>query len=356
MSKYELLSELIKIYEKEISKKVKNKRRIFRFELYKMEYLLSIQDELLNHTYDGGQYNLFLIHKPKTRLIMSQTIYDKIVNHYITRNILEPKLGKYLCDENVATRLDMGTSYAIELFKKQLEYMKRYAEIYVLKLDISKYFYSIDHEVLKSLIKEDLAKEEFTLMKRIIDSTDAPYINEYINRVNAKCENKIPYYNSGKGLPIGNMSSQFLAIFYLSGLHKYMKEELGLSHLIIYMDDYVILHHNQAYLKECLNKIENKLKEEYKLTLNKNKTVIRNIKYGIDFLGYTFKVVNKKTITKLTQDVKRKLIKNIKRLKYESEHDLIEFEGIFSAIMNYKHSYKYINKTKIEKMIGQYWY
>lgn len=356
MNDYQLLEDLIKIYEKEIKKRVKNKRRIFRFELYKMEYLLTMQKELINNQYDGGQYNLFLINKPKTRLIMSQAIYDKIINHYITRNILEPKLTKYLCDENVATRTLMGTSYAIELFKKQLERMKKYDDIYVLKLDIRKYFYSIDHEVLKKLIKEDLTEREQILINRIIDSTNASYINEYIKRINEKYNTPIPNYEKGKGLPIGNMTSQFLAIFYLNRLHRYIKEELGLEKIIIYMDDYIILHQNREYLKSCLKIIEEKLQTEYKLNLNKNKTIIRNIKCGIDFLGYTFKVINKKTIIKLTKDVKKKMIKNLKKLKYENEKDLIEFEELFSVIMNYQNSYKYASKIKINKIVKQYWY
>lgn len=98
------LTDLINIYENEVKKNVKNKQKIFNFEKNKMEYLCDIKKVLDNDLYDGGKYSIFLIFEPKTRVIMSQGIYDKIINHYVTRYILEPKLTKYLGNYNCATR------------------------------------------------------------------------------------------------------------------------------------------------------------------------------------------------------------------------------------------------------------
>ena len=95
---------------------------------------------------------------------MSQKLLGKIINHYITRTVLIPKLDKFLLDENTATRINKGHSYAINLFKSGIEhYKRRYKTFYFLKLDIKKYFYNIDHEVLKSLIKPYLDNEETTI-------------------------------------------------------------------------------------------------------------------------------------------------------------------------------------------------
>lgn len=85
-------ADLLNIYENEIKKGVKNKKRINKFELNKMMYLTKIKDEIENNTYDGGKHNLFVIYKPKTRLIMSQNVYDKIINHYVARYFLEKKV------------------------------------------------------------------------------------------------------------------------------------------------------------------------------------------------------------------------------------------------------------------------
>ena len=136
---------------------------------------------LENNLYDGGSYNIFLIYKPKLRVVMSQSIYDKVINHYVARYILIPKLSKYLNEYNCATREGRGIPYAIKLFKKELEKFKKYADIYFLKIDISKYFYSIDYHVLLSNIKNDLTDGEHLLLKNIIGSTNKSYVNKIIN-------------------------------------------------------------------------------------------------------------------------------------------------------------------------------
>ncbi|MDD2208462.1 MAG: hypothetical protein PHU45_03825, partial [Bacilli bacterium] len=314
---------LLNIYDNEISKNVKNKSKLYKFELHKIEYLLDIRDNLLNGKYDGGKYNLFLITKPKLRLIMSQNIYDKIINHYITRYILEPKLSKYLLKNNSATRKGMGTSYAIKMLKKFLEKNKIHNDIFVLKFELSKYFYSINHDILKQLLRKDLSKDEYLLVEKVIDSTNKNYIKKYITEVNKNGANKIPEYKDGKGIPIGNLSSQFLAIFYLSKLHKY--------------------------------KIEEKLNKEFDIELNKKKTYIRNIKHGIVFLGYNFKIINKKTIIKISTDTKKRIEKNLKKLNYETKNNLLSLEEEFSSIMNYKNSFIFANKYEIGKIINKIW-
>ena len=100
---------------------------------------------------------------------MSLNIYDKVINHFFTRFVLEPKLTKYLDDRNVATRKNMGCNYGIKLIKKYIEKLKKYDDFYVLKLDIKKYFYSIDHCKLKEMLEKDLDSIEFKIMSNIID-------------------------------------------------------------------------------------------------------------------------------------------------------------------------------------------
>lgn len=118
------LFDLLNIYESEVKKNVRNKKKILDFEKHKMEYLVDIKRVLENNLYDVGKYNTFLVFEPKIRVIMAQGIYDKIINHYITRYILMPKLEKYLENRNCATRKGMRTSYAIKLLKKILKVSK----------------------------------------------------------------------------------------------------------------------------------------------------------------------------------------------------------------------------------------
>ena len=348
------LSDLKLVYETEIRKNVKNKKKIFNFEKNKLEYLLDIKRVLENNLYDGGKYNIFLIYKPKIRVVMSQSIYDKIINHYVTRFILIPKLSKYLNARNCATRENMGSNYAIKLLKKDLESFKKYDEIYFLKLDISKFFYKIDHNILLNLIKNDLNEEEYNLVKVILNSTNKNYINILISNFENKLNNSLSKYDFGKGLPIGNMTSQFLAIFYLAKLQHYMLHNLHLK-FVNYMDDYIIIHQDKAYLDQCKNIIISKLNKEFNLDINKKKTYIINAKNGIPFLGYNFKVINKKTIIKLSKNSKNNIKKGIKRTKYLYNNGYISFAQTFSSIENYKHSYPYASKKEVKNIFELYW-
>ena len=168
---------------------------------------------------------------------MSLNLVDKIINHYVARKILIPKLEKYLDIRNTATRKNMGTSYAIKLVKKYLNLNKKYNTFYILKLDIYKYFYNIDHNKLKSMLKYKLNNDEYDIVCKIIDSTDYKYINDNIKKIKEKHNLKdIPYYEKGKGLPIGGLSSQALSTFYLSEIDHYIIHTLKIKYYVRYMD------------------------------------------------------------------------------------------------------------------------
>lgn len=178
-------------------------------------------------------FRLFLIFEPKARLVMSQTVSDKIVNHFITNYYLLPYLEKKLIDQNVATRKNKGSSYANKLiidYINKIRIKDKNIDIYCLKIDISKYFYSIDHNLLLKMLKEDIEdKSVIDIIKKVIGETNKPYVNETINK-----------YKESTGLSIGAMTSQFLAIYFLNGLDHYIKEELKCNYYIRYMDDFLI--------------------------------------------------------------------------------------------------------------------
>jgi len=346
------LFDLLLIYETEVKKSVRNKKKILDFEKHKMEYLVDIKIVLENNLYDGGKYNIFLVFEPKVRVIMAQGIYDKIINHYVTRFILISKLEKYLNDRNCATRKGMGTN-AIKLLKKNIESFKKYDKFYFLKLDISKYFYSLDHEVIISIIKQDLTQDELNLVKIILDSTNKEYINKKIEYLEKKYSVILPKYEYKKGLAIGNLSSQFLAILYLSKLQHYITNNLHIR-FINYMDDYILIHNSKEYLKDSLELIENIINKEYKLKLNNKKTIISNSNQGISFLGYTFRVKDNKTIIKLSSNTKKNIRKGIKRANYLYRNNIIKFNQYFSSIECFKNNYIFVNKDKAKHFIDRY--
>lgn len=336
--------EINDFYENELRKNIKNKKRIIKFEMNKEEHIKNIVDVLNGNKEFKHVYNIFLIFEPKARLIMALNIEDKIVNHYFTTKYLYPSIKKKLDDRNVATRTGMGTRRAIQLVRRYMEYYKRKNKnIYILKLDINKYFYSIDHNVLKRMLYEDLVYDDYLFICKIIDSTNYDYINKKISLIRSKYNIDIPFYEYGKGIPIGNLSSQTLSIYYLNRLDHYIVHDLKLKCYVRYMDDILILYDDKEYLYKCKDIITNILYNEYKLIINNKKTFITNIKNSFIFLGYRFTIKNNKTIMCICN----KSICNIKN-KIKKNNNLL-LDKYFESMVNYYFSYdvNYIKRKNI---------
>lgn len=349
---------LLSVYE-DISKSVKNKKRLYDFEVNKMQFIENIITSLKQGNVLHNRYNIFLIYEPKCRLVMSLSVRDKLINHFVCRYILEKNLTKYLDPRNVATRKGMGTDYAVRLTLKYINKLKRkHKNIYCLKLDISKYFYTIDHNILKSLLIDKLDDFDYQIISNIIDSTNKEYINKVINMLKEKHKeaNELPLYYHGKGLPIGNMTSQFLSIFYLSKLDHYIVHDLHLKHYVRYMDDMIIFSPDLEYLKECKEKIEHIIENEYNLTVNKKKTWICNLKSGFSFLGYTYKLDGIKTVVRIKRSNLEKIKNRVKDVRRLYDNKLISHYTAFCSIMTYSHCYKFSDNKKVRKIIDRYWY
>ena len=256
----------------------------------------------------------------------------------------------HLIHQNVATRVNKGTSEGIRYTKYYINKLKiNYDKVYVLKCDIKKYFYSIDHELIFEKIKRFVNDEDILkVIKDIIDSTDSEYVNENIKKVVKKEIDRIsklnildkdkkiaeleriPMYSKGKGLPIGNMTSQLLAIYFLNDLDHYIKEKLHCKYYVRYMDDFVIFHHDKEYLKGLRKEIEEKLKE-FKLELN-NKTNIYDLNHGFGFLGYHFFLKGKRLILKINPQTKRRIKKKMRKLK---KINASNYEQVKASYMGY---------------------
>ena len=271
------IRELDEFFEKNLAKTIKNKSKLKKYYINRLVYLNKALDRLNDPNYIINNYNIFLIYEPKVRIVMSLDVIDKLVNHVFTKEVLIPACEARLDIRNIATRKNMGTSYGIKLIRKYIEFYKRKcgSNFYVLKLDISKYFYNIDHEVLKRMLRKILDNEDYLRVCNIIDSTNEKYINETIQRLEKKCKEKLPRYKKGKGLGIGNLSSQCLSVFYLNELDHYIVHDLGLKHYIRYMDDFIILSDDKEKLYRAKDKIIDKLEKKYLLKINYKKTFIK---------------------------------------------------------------------------------
>lgn len=238
-----------------VRKTCKNRKAIFKFEINQNTNVYNIYNILKENRYKPLPFRLFLIHEPKARLVMSQSVYDKIVNHFVTNFYLLPFLEKKLINQNVATRKGKGSDYANKLvidYINSIRIKNKNKEIYCLKIDISKYFYSINHDTLLAQLEKEISdKKILNIIRIIISETNKPYINEYIKKYNKENKTDIPLYNYNTGLSIGAMTSQFLAIFYLNDLDHFIKENLRCKYYVRYMDDFLIFSTDKSFLKKA---------------------------------------------------------------------------------------------------------
>lgn len=197
---------------------------------------------------------------------------------------------------------------------------------YILKADIHHYFPSIDHKCLKWKMRKVVKdKDILNLIEKIIDS----FSDE-----------------DGKGLPMGNQTSQLFALYYLDQLDRQVKEHQHIKYYLRYMDDIVLIHKDKEYLKYCLNHMREVVEDELGLEFN-SKTQIFPIKNGVDFLGFHFYMTDTgKVIRKLKTASKKKYKKRMKLMKYQYSNGTIELEEInrvlpgFNGHLQRGHTYK----------------
>lgn len=345
-------NNILSVYKK-IKNSTKNKKEVYNYELNLNQNLLDTLFSLSKTTYVFSKYNIFLVREPKYRLIMSEIFPDKVVNHLFSKYVLSYALQSTLINSNVATRKDKGSKEAYRLFIKytnKLIYENK--KIYVLKLDISKYFYNINHNILMNMVSEKIKDERvLDMLKVILDTTDNDYINKTIlsvvnreiykvNKLNISTIEKeklinelksIPLYRKGYGLPIGNMSSQILAVFFLNKVDHFIKEKLNCKYYIRYMDDLVILGNDKEELKNIFESAS-KYIESFDLNVNK-KSGIYSLSNSVNFLGYNFKVFNNKLIIRYRSDTIKRVNKRLKNLKvYDNEmylKSVASYKGYF---------------------------
>lgn len=286
----------------EICRNTKNKRKVDKFKEYRCVNIFKIYDTLKNRKYIPGPYHVFTIYEPKKRRIVSQNMFDKMVNHLVARFILLPSIMPCVIDTNVASRANKGTDAGLKYyfnFRRICDI--KFGNYYILKGDVKKFFASIDHDVLKEKLMRRIKDEE--ALKIVFDIIDSEEI----------------------GLGIGNMTSQILAIFYLNDFDHFVKEELKIKYYVRYQDDFLLFHESKEYLKECLEKVKEYLKNE-KLELN-SKTRIYNNKSNFIFLGR-----DKKGKYAKYRLVKRKMKKRF----YLYRNGEISLYSLLSSIDNFK--------------------
>lgn len=269
--------------------------------------LFSLQYELENDSYKPGEYNTFWITEPKARMISAAPIRDRIVHHAIM-NILEPVLEKKFIYHSYACRKGRGNHKAL----KQFVVWSRKSK-FVLKMDIKKFFPTINHEIMKDVISSIIKdKRLIKLINLIIDnSNEQEPVTEYFEG-----DSLFTPYEKRKGLPIGNLTSQWFGNLYLNQMDHFIKEKLKMKMYLRYVDDFACFSDSKEELRDIRKEIVSFL-ENYRLKLNKGKSRTRQLKEGVEFLGFV--------ILPTTMRVNAKNLKRM-RIRLKKQHSSF-FEG-----------------------------
>lgn len=256
-----------------------------------LEGIHMLKEQLESQTYSMGKYNEFEIYEPKRRVIKSCPFKDKVVQHCFCDNVLLPRLKDVFILDNCAGQIGKGTHFGMDRLKEHMLnfYQEHGLDGWILKCDIKKFFYSIDHEVLKEIVDRYFPDEYSKWLNRVyIDSTESP------------------------GLPLGNQVAQVHALLMLHEMDVAVVQDMRIQRYGRYMDDFYLIHHDKEYLKECLDQLR-RILADLKLELN-SKTQIVPFRKGIKYLGFHHYVtVDGKYIRKLTGEKKRSSWKKLKR-------------------------------------------
>ncbi len=262
-----------------------NRNEVQAYREYFVGNTYRLQEQILTGHADVGHYRLFKIYDPKERVICAAPFVERVLHHAII-SVCLPYFERHLIDNTFACRTGKGTYKALE---QAQVYQKKYK--YFLKLDVRKYFDSIHHDVLKAKLRR-LFKD-----KRLLCLCD-DIINSY------PFEHKLlPAIDQTRGLPIGNLTSQFFANYYLSFADHYIKETLRVPAYVRYMDDMVLWSNDKAELLEAGKLLQTYLADELRLELKPFFMGERTT--GLPFLGYrifpTYMTLQQKRKQRFTQ-------------------------------------------------------
>lgn len=305
------------------------------------ENLINIQNELICKTYSVGRYREFFVNEPKKRLIMALPFKDRVIQWAIYQ-VLNPYFEKAFIRDSFACRVGKGTHKAVARLQYWLRYKhRRHEQFYALKLDISKYFYRVDHTVLMDILRRRIGDEDLLWLLDVIVRCEHTKFGIPLGDHQFEADRI-----GGVGMPIGNLTSQMFANLYLNELDQYAKQKLRVRHYLRYMDDIVVLHQDKKYLWELKGQIDKFVVDHLHLQLN-NKTMVRKASLGIEFVGFRVWPTHKKLRKKSALKMKRRL-RYLQRAYGKGDVDM---QQVNSSVQSYfgimKHCDSHRLKTKL---------
>ncbi|MFA6533954.1 MAG: reverse transcriptase/maturase family protein [Patescibacteria group bacterium] len=306
----------------------RDRRDVQEFSARLMNNILALHHDLKNQTYQHGGYEHFKVFDPKPRDIHKASVRDRLLHHAIYRQ-LYPFFDRTFITNSYSCRLDKGTHKAVSNFRRMANKVSRNNTrgFWVLQGDIRKFFASINHQILLKISSQYIPNADIRwLLDKVIKSfSTAP----------------------GKGLPLGNLTSQLFVNIYMNVFDQFIKHQLKIKHYIRYADDFVIIHENSDYLKSVLTKIRQFLQQELLLELHPGKVFIQKFSQGVDFLGY----VSLPRYIVLRTKTKKRMLKKIRLKKQMLEQTLITEASFNQSLQSYLGVLKHCRGRKIERKV-----
>jgi len=247
----------------------RSRRDVMAFEKHLGLNIRKLHNDLTRGCYRHGRYVDFIVQDPKRREIRKATVRDRVVHQAIV-TALEPIFERSFIYDSYSCRVGKGTHAAVLRLRRFLNRVSRNntVKVYALKCDIKQFFASIDHEILMGLIESRICDERISaLLREVLLSHGS---------------------DLGRGLPLGNVTSQLFANVYLHELDFFVKFCLRERYYLRYCDDFLILGTDRNYLESLIPFLAQKITSLH-LSLHPDKVVIRPYSQGIDFLGYVLR-------------------------------------------------------------------
>ena len=237
---------------------------VLRFNMNETANLLRVMDIVGLGRYQPSRYREFYVREPKVRLILALPYLDRIVHQWYVGEFIKPFYLPRFISDSYACIPGRGTHAAVRQMQGYMRKIKdEYGYYYVLKMDISKFFYTIDKDILWRILAQRIVDPP------LLDLTHTMVFDD----------------NGHSGIPIGNYISQYFANIYLNELDWFCKQDLGIKYYVRYMDDFVMLASNRQIARQWYDQIEQFVTERLNLRLNP-KSRYYPAKQGLDFVGY----------------------------------------------------------------------
>ena len=324
---------------KRAKKSRKDKQEVYIWDLNFEENILKLKRDLELWTYIHGEYKDIVLYDSKKRYISSPTFRDHLVHHMV-HEIIYPVFDKKFIDTTYACRKWYWTHRAVKNLQKNINNKEK---LYYLKMDISKYFYSISHNVLKQNIFKHIKNTNLRInIEKIIDSYRTKNQFDNLFDINSKY-----ILNKNKWLPIWSILSQLFANIYLSKLDAFVKHTLKIKKYFRYMDDFLIIWDKETLIN-AKNEIINFVYEELDLVINPKKISFNLVSDWINFIWYKIKW-NKIYVWKSTKNKTNKFIDRLNEIDLNIfwDNDLKRFKSsLYSRFWVFSHSSFWLNYFK----------